>query len=562
MHNKEAEKEGSTGKGEAAAERSEDAADEASKEGDESEIVRCTRARPFPYTKAVSDALEDMVLHVYKGQKFDKALKINTGAWHPLDNFFAPYWAFEQAWAPYWGGTKGKEGADRYNTLTRGRDVPDEPLLSICLGGAATNLGGMCLDMCAGLHDLMAWGDLEKFLCPCGATKMMWRQVDDPWGNPGQYGEPLVWFESKGPKFEALFGWWAVSEAWCYQWCGESFVEKVKDFPNHPFAVNQFEYRPNEEQPKYEYNVPGTTDGKKFVAVPGATPNEAKASGWDTLKTTRPSRVRKEQGGFMTNLTLCCWNKGHPTNEWLFKCSVTDPNDKKKTKEHGTVYAPTRRLVTDWCDHDSLAEVCRLGPYKYHKFATGSLQPVAGDCMVDAVMQHPEMPLKTKNLLELARPALGGSHVFGPGMHAVAGAANSGSEVIVNLIRMEASRIGACEPDKDGFYVFRVAPLGGNGWQYHAVACVVVSGEKTWAEKVEGAYEGYRVTVKPRKKRKRLLRDIVQRTDVILAGGQKGVLCKKKGYPDMIELPNGRRSRLLAHAERQIDAGGFTQFAN
>jgi hypothetical protein len=30
----------------------------------------------------------------------------------------------------------------------------------------------------------------------------------------------------------------------------------------------------------------------------------------------------------------------------------------------------------------------------------------------------------------------------------------------------------------------------------------------------------------------------------------------------MIELPNGRRSRLLAHAERQIDAGGFTQFAN
>ena len=53
MHNKEAEKEGSTGKGEAAAERSEDAADEASKEGDESEIVRCTRARPFPYVREI-----------------------------------------------------------------------------------------------------------------------------------------------------------------------------------------------------------------------------------------------------------------------------------------------------------------------------------------------------------------------------------------------------------------------------------------------------------------------------------------------------------------------------
>ena len=104
--------------------------------------------------------------------------------------------------------------------------------------------------------------------------------------------------------------------------------------------------------------------------------------------------------------------------------------------------------------------------------------------------------------------------------------------------------------------------MGGNGWQYHAVACVVVSGEKTWDEKVEGAYEGYRVTVAPRKKRKRLLRGIVQRTDVILAGGEKAVLCKKKGYDDMIELPNGKRSKLLAHAERQIDAGGFTQFAN
>ena len=76
--------------------------------------------------------------------------------------------------------------------------------------------------------------------------------------------------------------------------------------------------------------------------------------------------------------------------------------------------------------------------------------------------------------------------------------------------------------------MFWVAPVGENGWQYHAVACTVVSGEKTWAEKAEGAYEGYRVTVKPRKKRKRLVRGIVQRTDVILAGGEKAVLLKKK----------------------------------
>ena len=91
----------------------------------------------------------------------------------------------------------------------------------------------------------------------------------------------------------------------------------------------------------------------------------------------------------------------------------------------------------------------------------------------------------------------------------------------------------------------------------------MVSGEKTWAEEVAGAYEGYRVTVVPRKKRKRHFSGgIVQRTDVILAGGQKAVLLKKKGYPDMIELPNGKRSKLLAHSGRQIDAGGFTQFAN
>jgi hypothetical protein len=534
-------------------------AGEAAAEDEDPPIIGCNRGWPFPFVDGVARDMQGEVL-AESGAKYNASMGENEGEWQRLNGLFPPFWSFCQAEGPYWGGPKTKKGSARYNTLGRGIVVPEDA----ALGGVSTNLKGVALDMCAGLHDLFAWADLEKFLVPCGATHIMWRQTVDYDRNPGSEGNMLAFFKSEGTKYAALFGWWSVGEEWAYRWAEKDLVERCKDYPNEAFTLNKFKYGAEEEKPKYWYNVPGAADGRKFIPVDAQTPNEARVNGWDTLQTTKG----KGRAGFMTNLSFIMHNREHPTNEWLCKVSIPDPAHKGQTMECPIIYAPTRELIENWCDAASLKTVKDKKEYKFFDFSSGGIVPVGGDCMLSAMMLNPSLSADTKSLAEAA-PHLREPNRFPAGIGAIRDVLNNGRQVVLT-VKMAGSRSGGCKPDGDGFFVFRVAPRGGNGWMYHAVACTVVGGVKTWAEPVDGAYEGYRVTVANRNKRRVTRKKktkgfpgrICARTDVILADGQeKAVLLKRKGYADMIELPNGKRSQLLAHAARTIDAGGFTQFA-
>ena len=89
---------------------------------------------------------------------------------------------------------------------------------------------------------------------------------------------------------------------------------------------------------------------------------------------------------------------------------------------------------------------------------------------------------------------------------------NDGGHQRIVVEHLVSCRFGRLAPTYgDGFYVFRVAPKGGNGWLFHAVACVVSGGDACWSEKTSGAYEGCRVTVVDIKKKKGKRRAIRKR---------------------------------------------------
>jgi len=132
-------------------------------------------------------------------------------------------------------------------------------------------------------------------------------------------------------------------------------------------------------------------------------------------------------------------------------------------------------------------------------------------CVIDilcascpAQVQHPLLSPESKGLLEMARSALGCSRHFAQGVDAIRTVVNDGGHQRIVVEHLVSCRFGRLAPTYgDGFYVFRVAPKGGNGWLFHAVACVVSGGDACWSEKTSGAYEGCLVGVVDIKKRKR-----------------------------------------------------------
>ena len=96
-----------------------------------------------------------------------------------------------------------------------------------------------------------------------------------------------------------------------------------------------------------------------------------------------------------------------------------------------------------------------------------------------------------------------GAQEFTAGAGAIRCVVNGGG--VRQLLTVEAMAgycTGQYELGGDGFYVFRVAPRGGNGWQYHAASCAVTRETKHWAGNVPGAFGGCRVTVAVPEKQK------------------------------------------------------------
>jgi hypothetical protein len=335
-------------------------------------------------------------------------------------------------------------------------------------------------------------------------------------------------------------------------------AEKCKKFPNQPHDLNKFDYpdpvpaaagkdltnnpAPTPTLPEYLYNVPGKAGGGKFKPVSGRTAAEAIVNGWTTLQHKR---------GIITNLTQIRWNKKHPTNEFLIRVSVPDPDNEGQTKEDETVWAPSSVFVHAQCDAATLATIMEMDPHEWRAFGTGKKAPrnsmlrrkaarharmeaqllapqrLGGDCILAAMVsrwggglhscvidilcascpaqvQHPLLSPESKGLLEMARSALGCSRHFAQGVDAIRTVVNDGGHQRIVVEHLVSCRFGRLAPTYgDGFYVFRVAPKGGNGWLFHAVACVVSGGDACWSEQTSGAYEGCLVGVVDIKKRKR-----------------------------------------------------------
>ena len=344
-------------------------------------------------------------------------------------------------------------------------------------------------------------------------------------------------------------------------------AEKCKKFPNQPHDLNKFDYpdpvpaaagkdltnnpAPTPTLPEYLYNVPGKAGGGKFKPVSGRTAAEAIVNGWTTLQHKR---------GVITNLTHIRWNQKHPTNEFVFRVSVPDPDNEGQTKEDETVWAPSSVFVHAQCDAATLETIMEMDPHVWRAFGTGKKAPrnsrnsrrkvarharmeaqllapqrLGGDCILAAMVsrwggglhscvidilcascpaqvQHPLLSPESKGLLEMARSALGCSRHFAQGVDAIRTVVNDGGHQRIVVEHLTSCRHGRLEPTSgDGFYVFRVAPKGSNGWLFHAVVCVVSGGDACWSEKTSGAYEGCRVTVVDIKKKKGKRRAIRKR---------------------------------------------------
>ena len=157
---------------------------------------------------------------------------------------------------------------------------------------------------------------------------------------------------------------------------------KCKKFPNQPHDLNKFDYpdpvpaaagkdltnntAPTPTLPEYLYNVPGKAGGGKFKPVSGRTAAEAIVNGWTTLQHKR---------GVITNLTQIRWNKNHPTNKFLIRLSVPDPDNEGQTKEDETVWAPSSVFVHAQCDAATLATIMEMDPHEWRAFGTGKKAP-------------------------------------------------------------------------------------------------------------------------------------------------------------------------------------------
>ena len=74
---------------------------------------------------------------------------------------------------------------------------------------------------------------------------------------------------------------------------------------------------------------------------------------------------------------------------------------------------------------------------------------------------------ESKGLLEMARSALGCSRHFAQGVDAIRTVVNDGGHQRIVVEHLVSCRFGRLAPTYgDGFYVFRVAPKGGNGCKF------------------------------------------------------------------------------------------------
>ena len=153
---------------------------------------------------------------------------------------------------------------------------------------------------------------------------------------------------------------------------------------------------------------------------------------------------------------------------------------------------------------------CPACPQGGAAFGAAALGGGLHSCVIDilcascpAQLQHPLLSPESKGLLEMARSAVGCSQHFAKGVDAIRTVVNDGGHQRIVVEHLASCRFGRLAPTSgDGFYVFRVAPKGSNGWLFHAVVCVVSGGDACWSEKTSGAYEGCRVTVVDIKKRR------------------------------------------------------------
>ena len=322
----------------------------------------------------------------------------------------------------------------------------------------------MIHDAWAQLHDLAPWGQLKQALRIGAMLEIEWRQDhNNVLSRRGKHGRFVAKFGSRGRRYKEILGWWEVDIPFVKSWC-PAIAQKAKKKPNTPFEVNNLD---EQESPaavakhvaaqeaaaatsergesssvvayKPMRNKHGKHNGVVFEEQAGDNAQEAHANGLVALEFSI--------SGCVTNVSQMYFNKGHPTNEFLFKLGTEDAatrmkpvpepltatqvtwntnhvqeEDKngKKVYVHGylpaeylysqaedavfsllsdqhktapTIYGCSATFIKNVFNADELNRL-RLSeiPYKWYGFTTGKTTAesiVEPDCIVDAMVLLP-----------------------------------------------------------------------------------------------------------------------------------------------------------------------------
>jgi hypothetical protein len=338
----------------------------------------------------------------------------------------------------------------------------------------------MIHDPWAQLHDLEPWGQLKPALRIGAMVEIEWRQDHTSvLSRAGSSGRFVAKFGSRGRTYKEVLGWWEVDIPFVKSWC-PAIMREAKKRPNTPFEVNNLEERESptavakhvaaqeaaastrkqgESSSVVAYkpmrNKHGKLNGVVFQEQAGDTAREAHDLGLDALEFS-------EHSGCVTNVSQMYFNKGHPTNEFLFRLGteaaatrvkpVPDPLTNtqvtwntnhveevdakgKKVYVHGylpaefkysqaedavfsllseehttepTIYGCSAAFIRQVFNADELDRL-RLSeiPYKWHGFTTGKTTAdtiVEPDCIVEAMVLLPFPPSFLRSFLSFPYP--------------------------------------------------------------------------------------------------------------------------------------------------------------